>query len=64
MASTLLTNDTAAAARCDVRAGKYLTSQLANEEFGIRVLTVRELMGVQEITAFRRRPIMSKASSI
>ncbi len=56
MASTLLTNDAAAAARCDIRAGKYLTFQLANEEFGIRVLKVREIMGVQEITAVPQTP--------
>jgi purine-binding chemotaxis protein CheW len=56
MASTLLTNDTATAARCDLRAGKYLTFQLANEEFGIRVLKVREIMGVQEITAVPQTP--------
>jgi purine-binding chemotaxis protein CheW len=57
MPSTLLTNDSAAAsARCDLRAGKYLTFQLANEEFGIRVLKVREIMGVQEITAVPQTP--------
>ncbi len=56
MASTLLTKDAAAAARCDLRAGKYLTFQLANEEFGIRVLKVREIMGVQEITAVPQTP--------
>lgn len=33
------------------RAGKYLTFQLGNEEFAIQVLRVREIMGVQEITA-------------
>lgn len=32
------------------RAGKYLTFSLANEEFGIRVLQVREIMGMQDIT--------------
>jgi purine-binding chemotaxis protein CheW len=56
MPSTLLNNDTASAARCDLRAGKYLTFQLANEEFGIRVLKVREIMGVQEITAVPQTP--------
>jgi purine-binding chemotaxis protein CheW len=60
MASTLLTNDAAAAARCDLRAGKYLTFQLANEEFGIRVLKVREIMGVQEITAVPQTPLHVK----
>jgi purine-binding chemotaxis protein CheW len=56
MASTLLGKDTAAPVRADVRAGKYLTFQLANEEFGIRVLKVREIMGVQEITAVPQTP--------
>ena len=44
------------AAQADSRAGKYLTFQLANEEFGIRVLKVREIMGLQEITAVPQTP--------
>jgi len=32
------------------RAGKYLTFKLGKEEFGIQVLSVREIMGVQDIT--------------
>src|SRR5262249_55179148 len=35
---------------------KYLTFQLGNEEFGIRVLKVREIMGLQEITAVPQTP--------
>jgi purine-binding chemotaxis protein CheW len=38
------------AAPADGRAGKYLTFDLAGEEFGVRVLKVREIMGLQEIT--------------
>src|SRR4051812_41973043 len=45
-----------AAAQTDTRAGKYLTFQLVNEEFGIRVLKVREIMGLQEITAVPQTP--------
>src|SRR5436305_8097959 len=45
-----------AAAQVDARAGKYLTFQLVNEEFGIRVLKVREIMGVQEITTVPQTP--------
>ena len=45
-----------AAPAADARAGKYLTFQLANEEFGIRVLKVREIMGLQEITAVPQTP--------
>jgi len=40
----------------DARTGKYLTFQLGNEEFGIRVLKVREIMGLQEITAVPQTP--------
>ena len=42
-----------AAALCseDDRGGKYLVFHLGREEFGIRVLNVREIMGIQDITA-------------
>lgn len=33
------------------RMGKYLIFQFDKEEFGIKVLNVREIMGMQEITA-------------
>src|SRR5947209_4448374 len=57
MPSTMLsTKEPAAAAQADLRAGKYLTFQLASEEFGIRVLKVREIMGLQEITAVPQTP--------
>src|SRR6201985_3640860 len=56
MASTLLTDESVAPVRTDARAGKYLTFHLSNEEFGIRVLKVREIMGVQEITAVPQTP--------
>ncbi len=49
-------NENAATAQSDARAGKYLTFQLANEEFGIGVLKVREIMGIQEITAVPQTP--------
>jgi purine-binding chemotaxis protein CheW len=61
MASTLPSmTDTAAAVQTDVRAGKYLTFELANEEFGIRVLKVREIMGLQDITAVPQTPVHVK----
>lgn len=44
----------------DSRAGKYLIFQLAREEFGIRVLKVREIMGLQEITAVPQTPLYIK----
>ena len=40
----------------DPRAGKYLAFHLGREEFGIRVLKVREIIGVQDITAVPRTP--------
>ncbi len=42
--------------KADQRAGKYLTFQLGNEEFAIQVLRVREIMGIQEITAVPQTP--------
>jgi purine-binding chemotaxis protein CheW len=44
----------------DKRAGKYLTFHLGNEEFAIQVLKVKEIMGVQEITAVPRTPAFVK----
>lgn len=46
----------AQAARGEERAGKYLTFRLAREEFAIQVLKVREIMGVQDITAVPHTP--------
>jgi purine-binding chemotaxis protein CheW len=42
------------------RAGKYLTFHLGTEEFGIQVLKVREIMGVQEITTVPQTPAWMK----
>lgn len=38
------------------RTGKYLVFQLGREEFGVQVLKVREIMGLQEITAVPQVP--------
>jgi purine-binding chemotaxis protein CheW len=43
--------ESARTAQADARAGKYLAFQLADEEFAVHVLKVREIMGLQEITA-------------
>ena len=43
-------------AAADRRAGKYLAFHLGSEEFGIPVLNVREIMGVQDITAVPQTP--------
>ena len=56
MAAIQLTATESGAAQTDARAGKYLTFHLASEEFGIRVLKVREIMGLQEITAVPQTP--------
>lgn len=48
------------AAAADGRAGKYLVFQLGREEFGVRVLKVREIMGVQDITAVPQTPAYVK----
>jgi purine-binding chemotaxis protein CheW len=38
------------------RHGKYLTFHLGREEFGIQVVHVREIMGLQDITAVPQTP--------
>lgn len=43
-------------ASADRRAGKYLAFHLGAEEFGIPVLSVREIMGLQDITAVPQTP--------
>ncbi|HTW65262.1 MAG TPA: chemotaxis protein CheW [Bryobacteraceae bacterium] len=42
--------------KTDPRAGKYISFRLANEEFAIPVLRVREIVGIQEITAVPQTP--------
>jgi purine-binding chemotaxis protein CheW len=56
MPPVAIPNSEAPAAQTDERAGKYLTFDLAGEEFGVRVLKVREIMGMQEITAVPQTP--------
>jgi purine-binding chemotaxis protein CheW len=48
------------APKSDPRAGKYLTFGLGKEEFAIQVMRVREIMGVQEITAVPQTPVYVK----
>lgn len=43
-------------AGADHRTGKYLTFLLGREEFAIQVLKVREIMGIQDITAVPQTP--------
>ncbi len=44
------------AAPMQLAAGKYLTFTLGNEHFGIRVLKVREIIGIQDITYVPHSP--------
>ena len=41
-------------------AGKYLTFQLANEEYGLEILKVREIIGMMDITAVPQMPHFMK----
>jgi purine-binding chemotaxis protein CheW len=56
MEAALVEKGPATAQRNDDRSGKYLVFQLGREEFGIRVLQVREIMGIQDITAVPQTP--------
>jgi len=56
METAVLNNPREGAVKTDERAGKYLTFQLGREEFAIQVLKVREIMGVQDITAVPQTP--------
>ncbi len=56
MESTVLEGERVAALKNDERGGKYLVFHLGREEFGIRVLKVREIMGIQDITAVPQTP--------
>jgi len=57
MQSTLTVPEpNSSAPKADTRAGKYLTFMIGKEEFGVGVLKVREIMGIQEITAMPQTP--------
>ena len=47
---------TAVAEAISQRAGKYLTFVLADENYGIEILKVREIMGLMDITSVPRTP--------
>ena len=48
--------ETAAALSGQSKAGKYLTFALSNEEYGLEILKVREIIGYMEITAVPQTP--------
>ena len=54
--ATLERETATVANKSDDRGGKYLVFHLGREEFGIRVLKVREIMGIQDITAVPHTP--------
>ena len=56
MESTLMEKDKAARSLAEDRGGKYLVFELGSEEYGIQVLKVREIMGIQDITAVPQTP--------
>jgi purine-binding chemotaxis protein CheW len=49
--SKVFEREQAMSIRRDVHGGKYLVFDLSHQEFGIRALKVREIMGIQGITA-------------
>jgi purine-binding chemotaxis protein CheW len=59
-ASVSATNERVSAAASDLRSGKYLVFDLDGEECCIQVLKVREIIGVQDITAVPQTPVFVK----
>jgi purine-binding chemotaxis protein CheW len=55
MAESVETMDQAVKAMAD-REGKYLTFALAEEEYGIGILKIREIIGIMPITSVPRTP--------
>lgn len=47
---------TATSEKASRRAGKYLTFVLADEEYGLEILKVREIIGMMDITSVPRTP--------
>lgn len=64
MATTLLENEKTVAGLQEASGGaldgKYLTFTLAEEEYGVEILKVRELIGFMEITAVPQMPLYIK----
>jgi purine-binding chemotaxis protein CheW len=56
MDSSVLERQQTVPLKHDERGGKYLVFELGKEEFGIRVLKVREIMGIQDITSVPHTP--------
>jgi purine-binding chemotaxis protein CheW len=60
MNTMLATPSDTGSRKLDRRAGKYLTFALGKEAFAIQVSRVREIMGIQEITAVPETPAYVK----
>jgi purine-binding chemotaxis protein CheW len=58
--STMAPPESGQAIKGDSRTGKYLAFHLGREEFAIQVLKVREIMGIQDITAVPQTPVFVK----
>jgi purine-binding chemotaxis protein CheW len=58
--TALIGSSQAASGPMEDRAGKYLIFRLGSEEFGARVLKVREIMGIQEVTPVPHTPAFVK----
>jgi purine-binding chemotaxis protein CheW len=56
MPATLKLPQSANQQKSDRRTGKYISFRLGSEEFAIHVLQVREIVGIQEITAVPETP--------
>ncbi len=56
MTSTATARGTAAAIQVRDLAGKYMTFKLAEEEYGLEILKVREIIGLMDITRVPRTP--------
>lgn len=57
---TITSGSVRAESVADVESNKYLTFSLANEEYGVEILRVREIIGLMDITAVPQMPYYMK----
>ncbi len=60
MTQTIENPATGAGPAARIHGGKFLTFQLADEEYGVEILKVREINGVMDITAVPQMPLYMK----
>lgn len=58
--STIAVKETETVANPSIRAGKFLSFYLGKEEFAIQVSSVREIIGLQDITPVPQTPVYIK----